>query len=622
MKISKMPKPIPPQPNRGSRITNILMFGLLALVLLSLLLPTETKQTTVPISQIASQINNEEVEKIVVSDSIQVFYKNGQKATSLKEQNSDTGTVDLLLSLGAEPEKLKRVEIDFQKDKSTSVWLFPLLLAFLPSLLIFAFLWMMFRQAKIGTSQAFDFTKAKARLFGAGGKKEERVTFNDIAGLEEAKEELKEIIDFLKNPKKYFRIGAKIPRGVLLVGPPGCGKTLLARAVANEANVPFFSMAGSEFIEMFVGVGSGRVRSLFAQTKKVGKAILFIDEIDSIGKSRGIGFGGGYEEREQTLNQLLSEMDGFERTSEVIVIGATNKPESLDPALLRPGRFDRRIVLDLPDIKDREGILKIHSRGKSLASDINFREVAERTPGFSGADLESLMNEAALLAAKRNKTQVSQAELLESIEKVMLGPERRSHVLNQREKEITAFHEAGHALVATLTKGGEKVRKISIIARGLAAGYTLKMPKEERKLRTRSEFLAELTVLLGGYVAEKIKFGDITTGASNDLKRASFLARKLVKEYGMSSLGPVTFGEREDFVFLPGEPSERKNYSEQMATKIDHEVSEFIKGAEKEAEKILRKNKRLLEKLAKTLMEKETIEKEEFEKILKSNKIN
>jgi cell division protease FtsH len=279
-------------------------------------------------------------------------------------------------------------------------------------------------------------------------------------------------------------------------------------------------------------------------------------------------------------------------------------------------------VLDLPDIKDREGILKIHSRGKSLASDINFREVAERTPGFSGADLESLMNEAALLAAKRNKTQVSQAELLESIEKVMLGPERRSHVLNQREKEITAFHEAGHALVATLTKGGEKVRKISIIARGLAAGYTLKMPKEERKLRTRSEFLAELTVLLGGYVAEKIKFGDITTGASNDLKRASFLARKLVKEYGMSSLGPVTFGEREDFVFLPGEPSERKNYSEQMATKIDHEVSEFIKGAEKEAEKILRKNKRLLEKLAKTLMEKETIEKEEFEKILKSNKIN
>lgn len=622
MKFSKMPKRVPPQPSRGSRIINILMFGLLALALLSLLLPTEPQQTTIPISQVVSQINNEEVEKIVVSDSLQVFYRNGKKAVSFKEQNSDTGTVELLLGLGAEPEKLKRIEIDFQKDKSASVWLFPILLAFLPSVLIFGFLWIMFRQAKIGTSQAFDFTKAKARLFGAGGKKEEKVTFDDVAGLEEAKEELREIIDFLKNPKKYFRIGAKIPRGVLLVGPPGCGKTLLARAVANEANVPFFSIAGSEFIELFVGVGSGRVRSLFSQAKKVGKAILFIDEIDSIGKTRGMGFGGGYEEREQTLNQLLTEMDGFERTSEVIVIGATNKPESLDSALLRPGRFDRRIVLDLPDIKDREGILKIHARGKPLAPDVNFREIAERTPGFSGADLEGLVNEAALLAAKRNKTQVSQTELLESIEKVLLGPERRSHVLNQKEKEITAFHEAGHALIAALTKGGDEVRKVSIIARGLAAGYTLKMPREERKLKTKSEFLAELTVLLGGYVAEKIRFGDITTGATNDLKRASFLARKLVKEYGMSSLGPVTFGEREDLAFLPGESSERKNYSEQIATKIDQEVSEFVKGAQKNAEKLLKKNKKLLEKLAKTLIEKETIEREEFEKILKSNKIN
>jgi cell division protease FtsH len=478
----------------------------------------------------------------------------------------------------------------------------------------------MIRQAKTGAMQAFDFTKAKARLFGAEGHGKEKIAFKDVAGLKEAKEELVEIVDFLKFPKKYLAMGAKIPRGVLLVGAAGVGKTLLARAVAGEANVPFLSVSGSEFVEMFVGVGSARVRDLFTTAKKASPSIIFIDELDAIGRHRGAGIGGGHDEREQTLNQILVEMDGFEKETGVIVLAATNRPDILDPALLRPGRFDRKIVLDPPDVHDREEILKIHSKGKPLNGNVNFREVAERTPGFSGADLANVANEAALLAARQNKTQVHQKEFLEAIEKVLLGPERKSHILSKKEKEIAAFHEAGHALVSTFMPETEPVRKISIIARGMAAGYTLQVPSEEKKMKTKTGFVSEIATLLGGCTAEKIKFGEMTTGASNDLSRASEMARRLVKEYGMSSLGLIAFGEKDELVFLGKEISEQRNYSEKIAERIDQEVDVIIKGAQKKAEIILVKHKNLLDKVAKDLIEKETIEREEFEKLIKGKK--
>jgi cell division protease FtsH len=486
----------------------------------------------------------------------------------------------------------------------------------LPLVLFGVFFLFIFRQAKSGAAEAFTFTKARARLFGAEGHPKTRINFNDVAGLKEAKEELKEIVDFLKNPQKYLKMGAKIPRGVLLLGPAGVGKTLLARAVAGEASVPFFSISGSEFVEMFVGVGSARVRDLFSIAKKASPSIIFIDELDAIGRHRGAGIGGGHDEREQTLNQILVEMDGFERETNVIIMAATNRGDILDPALLRPGRFDRKVVLDPPDIHDREEIMKIHCKGKPLALDVNLREIAERTPGFSGADLANVVNEAAILAARKNKTQVYQGEFLESIEKVLLGPERRSHILSKKEKEIAAYHEVGHALVSSFLPNTEPVRKISIIARGMAAGYTLQMPSEERKMRTKKQFLAEIATLLGGYCAEKIRFGEITTGAANDLSRASDLARKLVKEYGMSPLGPVSFGEKEELVFLGKEISEQRNYSEKIAARIDEEVSRFIRDAEKEALATLSKRRKLLDKVAGTLIEKETIEREEFEMLI------
>jgi cell division protease FtsH len=470
--------------------------------------------------------------------------------------------------------------------------------------------------------QAFDFTKARAKLFGAEGHPQERITFSDVAGLKEAKEELKEVVDFLKNPKKYLHMGARIPRGVLLLGPAGVGKTLLARAVAGEANVPFFHTSGSTFVELFVGVGASRARDLFATAKKAGRAIIFIDELDAIGRIRGAGIGGGHDEREQTLNQILVEMDGFERDDTRIVMAATNRPDVLDPALLRPGRFDRKVILDLPDINDREEILKIHCRGKPLTSNVNLREVAERTPGFSGADLANIVNEAAILAARRNKNQIYQIEFLESIEKVLLGPERKSHILSKKEKEIVAYHEAGHALISSMIPEAEPVRKVSIVARGMAAGYTLKMPTEERKIKTKSEFLAEMATLFGGYCAEKLKFKEITTGASNDLKMASELARRLIKEYGMSSLGPISFGEKEEYIFLGREISEQRNYSEEIAAKIDKEIAHLIGNAQKKAENILKQKKSLLERIAKTLIEKETIEKEEFEKLVRGTDRN
>jgi cell division protease FtsH len=583
----------------------------------SLLYAPQEKQNFISISQLVADINSEKVKKIeVTANELSITYADDKKAVSIKESNAVLP--DFLVNLGADKEKLQKTEISVITQKeSVWSWLLPILIyGILPLLVIGFFFWTMIKQAKTGAMQTFDFTKARARIFGAEGHDKEKITFKEVAGLKEAKEELVEIVDFLKFPKKYLAMGAKIPRGVLLLGGAGVGKTLLARATAGEANVPFFSISGSEFVEMFVGVGSARVRDLFATAKKASPSIIFIDELDAIGRHRGAGIGGGHDEREQTLNQILVEMDGFDRETDVIVMAATNRGDILDPALLRPGRFDRKIILDPPDVHGREEVLKIHVKGKPLAENVNLREVSERTPGFSGADLANLANEAALLAARRNKIQIYQSEFLESIEKVLLGPERKSHVLSTKEKEIAAYHEAGHALVSASIAGTEPIRKISIISRGMAAGYTLQVPSEENRMRTKTQFLAELATLLGGYTAEKLIFGDITTGASNDLSRASDIARRLIKEYGMSSLGPIVFGEKEELVFLGKEISEQRNYSETVANKIDLEVEKFIRTAEKTATDILAKRKELLSKIAKTLIEKETIEKDDFEKIM------
>ncbi|MFH1036800.1 MAG: ATP-dependent zinc metalloprotease FtsH [Patescibacteria group bacterium] len=603
--------------NLFKNLVFVLLILFVVSAVFSLFSQPASEEKTIALTQLVQDINQDKIKSITIAENdLQIVYNDGT-TTAKSTKETDAALSESLINLGVDRTKLENVAIDSKTPSNTWSWLGPLLLSILPLVAFGVFFWMIFRQAKGGANQAFDFTKAKARLFGTDDQNQERVTFADVAGLKEAKQELEEVVDFLKNPKKYLEIGARIPRGVLIVGPPGTGKTLLAKAVANEAKVPFFSIVGSELIELFVGVGAARTRDLFATAKRAGRAIIFIDEIDSIGRVRGVGVTGGHEEREQTLNQILAEMDGFERNDGRVVIAATNRPDVLDPALLRPGRFDRRVVLDLPDINDREAILQIHCKGKPLAADVKIREVAERTPGFSGADLANLANEAAILAARRGKHQVFQEELLESIEKVLLGPERKSHILSKKEKEIAAYHEAGHSLVSSFLPGTEPVRKVSIVARGMAAGYTLKVSSEEKRMKTKTEFMSEMATLLGGYCAEKLKFGDITTGASNDLARASSLARKLVKEYGMSKLGPISFGEREEASFWGEEFGEFKNYSEAVATQIDKEVAGFINDAQISAQKVLSQKRNLLEKIAKTLIEKETIEKEEFETLLK-----
>lgn len=572
------------------------------------------KVEDISLSALVSQINNNEVKDISVSGSeLRIELNNGTQEKASKE--AESSLTETLENYGVNKESLQKVNIEIKRESGVALWAGIILPFLLPILLIVGFLWFMMRQAQRGNSQAMSFGMSKARMIDPKDKKK-RTLFKDVAGAKEAKEELMEVVEFLKHPKKFLNMGAKIPKGVLLLGPPGTGKTLVAKAVAGEAGVPFFNISGSEFVEMFVGVGASRVRDLFKQAKKNAPAIVFIDEIDAVGRHRGAGLGGGHDEREQTLNQILVEMDGFETGANVIVMAATNRPDVLDPALLRPGRFDRRVTLDLPDINERKAILKIHCKNKKLEEDVNIENIAQRTPGFSGADLANLVNEGAILSARKNKTKIGMEELRESIEKVMMGPERRSRVIRKDEQRIVAYHEAGHALVAAFSKHADPVQKISIISRGNAGGYTMAVPTEDKMLHSRGYFLDEIAVLLSGYVTEQETFGDVTTGASNDLERATSMARNMVTRYGMSNLGPRTFGKKEELIFLGKEVSEQKNYSEKTAQDIDTEVHVLIEDARKRSLEIITNKKDKLDKLAETLIEKETIEKEEFDEIV------
>ena len=601
-----------------NKIWRQLLFVVLLFIFLSVLFSglekTLTNKKQISLSESIQMIKEKKVDKIIVHpDSLEIVASDKQIFLAAKESYVSLG--ELLNNFGFSSEEINALDIEVKEQSGWSVWLWNLLPIVIPIIFLVILFSYSFRRANQGAMQIFSFSRSNIRLFSSD---KDRITFKDVAGLKEAKEELQEIVEFLKNPKKFQELGARIPRGVLLMGVPGSGKTLLARAVAGEANVPFFHISGSEFVEMFVGVGAGRVRDAFNTVKKAAPAILFIDEIDAIGRERGAGIGGGQDEREQTLNQILVEMDGFDRETRVIVMAATNRPDILDFALLRPGRFDRRVVLDLPDINGREEILKIHTRDKKASPEVRLREIAERTPGFSGADLANLVNEAAILAARDSKKFIGQQELISSIEKVMLGPERRSRVFTEKEKKITAYHEAGHALVSLLLPGASELKKVSIISRGQAAGYTMKMPTEERYLKTRTEFLADIAALLGGYLAEELEFKDVSTGAANDLQEATGLSRSLVTKYGMSEkLGPITFGKTEEMIFLGREISTEKNYSETTATLIDKEINKIIQQCYKKASHVLQENKKQLDKIAKALIEKETLEREEIEQLIK-----
>ncbi len=571
----------------------------------------------ISLSEVVLLIKEGNVSSVLIDgNNLEIIDLEGNIFESVKEEG--VGLTETLYNLGVFAEDLRNIKIEVKKEKGFGIWFSIILNAILPIIIIIVIFWFITRQTQKGMGRAFSF--GKAALKSVGGKKE-KTSFKDVAGLEEAKQELREVVDFLKEPKKFLDIGARIPRGVLLMGPPGTGKTLLARAVAGEAKVPFFHISGAEFVEMFVGVGASRVRDVFNTAKKSSPSILFVDEIDAVGRERGAGLGGGNDEREQTLNQILVEMDGFEKDTNVIVIAATNRPDVLDPALLRPGRFDRRVVLDLPDIKEREAILKIHSKDKKMDKNVNLRRIAERTPGFSGADLANVMNEAAILAARKNKKLFNQDDIFNSIEKVILGPEKKSRVVAEKEKKTIAYHEAGHAIVHNFIPDSDPVQKVSVVARGIAGGYTLKVPLEDRRLQTKKQFLAEISGLLGGYLSEKIYLDDISTGASNDLKRVSELARKLVMQFGMSDkLGPITYGKTEDLIFLGREITSEKNYSEKIAEEIDKEVKRIVDKCYKSAEKILKSKKDKLELLVKELLKKETIEKEEFDRLMKDEK--
>ena len=569
----------------------------------------------ISLSALAQEISLGNVSSItIIGDKLEIIFRDSEEK-KISKKETGTALTTTLKNYDVSPEALSKVDIEVKNDQGFLYWFASLAPIVLPIAFIVFFLWFLSRQVKGAGMQAFTFGQSKARLTHPDDKSQ-KVTFKDVAGCREAKEELREIVDFLKNPKKFLDIGARIPKGILLMGAPGTGKTLLARAVAGEAGVSFFSISGSEFVEMFVGVGASRVRDLFDLAKKAAPAIIFVDEIDAVGRVRGTGVGGGNDEREQTLNQILVELDGFEPNEKVIVMAATNRPDVLDPALLRPGRFDRRVTLDLPDRRDREEILLIHAREKPFAEDVNLVLIAERTPGFSGADLYSLMNEAAILAAREERAKVAQFDLIRSIEKVMLGPERKSHILSQEEKKLTAFHEAGHAVTASVLPYADPVHKISIIARGRAAGYVLKLPLEDRKLQSKKEFLDDIAVALGGYVVEKTIFNDLTTGPSNDLQVATALARDMVTKSGMSEkMGPIALegtGGKPIFGLGIGD----KEYSEKVGALIDTEVSKIMNEAMEKVEKIIKDYRKALDAIAARLIEVETIEQKEFEEIL------
>ncbi len=595
----------------------VVFFALAALF--SFIYNPEQKSNTVGVNQLINYINNEEVNKIEVEgNKIFTTLKNGEVKKITKESNESFS--DLIANYEIDKNKLNNIEIIIKEDPSKSIFLGSILPFLIPFILIAGFIWFMMRQVQGANNRAMSFGQAMTKDVGKQ-KMKKKITFIDVAGAKEAKEELEEIVEFLKNPKKFIALGAKIPKGVLLMGSPGTGKTLLARAVAGEANVPFFHISGSEFVEMFVGVGASRVRDLFNKAKKNSPCIVFIDEIDAVGRQRGAGLGGSHDEREQTLNQILVEMDGFDNETNIIVMAATNRPDVLDPALLRPGRFDRRVVIDLPDINDREAILKIHARNKPLAEEVSLRNVAERTAGFSGADLENLLNEAAILTARQNKRKIGKEEVYSSIEKVILGPERKSAVISEKEKKITAYHEAGHALVGHMLTHTDPVQKISIISRGRAGGYTLATPKEDKRLYAKSEMLDRLTMIMGGYAAEMLIFGEVTTGPSNDLQKATALAKAIVTEYGMDEkLGPRTFGQKEEMIFLGKEIHERRDYSETTAQAIDEQITNIIKKAYSQAKELIAHHKNKLDQIVEVLLTKETIEREEFTEIMADKK--
>ena len=568
----------------------------------------------IPISEVIALAAKGDVDRIEVrGDKLTIITASGENLTSRKEMGASM--VEILENSGINP-LVSNVQV-VVKGSGGLGGLFGLLINFLPLIFFGAVLLFMMRQAQGNSNQTFSFGKSRARMFVGNSPS---VSFSDVAGVEEAKEELEEVVEFLKFPERFMSLGAKIPKGVLLVGPPGTGKTLLARAVAGEAGVPFFAISGSEFVEMFVGVGASRVRDLFDQAKRNSPCIVFVDEIDAVGRHRGAGLGGGHDEREQTLNQILVEMDGFDVNTNVIVLAATNRPDILDPALLRPGRFDRRVILDNPDVKGREEILRVHSKGKPLADDIDIKKVAQQTMGFSGADLANLVNESAILAARKNQTVITDEEFAESIDRVAIGPARKSRVVSEKEKRITAFHEAGHALVAFKLPNADMPFKVTIVARGQSGGHTRYLPDEDRHMWTKGQFEDMMAAAMGGRVAEQLTFEDITTGASNDLEQATTIARTMVTRYGMSEkLGPRTFGKREEMVFLGREISEQRDYSDKVAQEIDEEVHELVEMAYEVATKVLTDNKDRLANLANRLIANETVESEEIRQLLGSD---
>ncbi|MBL8076520.1 MAG: ATP-dependent zinc metalloprotease FtsH [Anaerolineales bacterium] len=596
----------------------LLVVAIGALLVYSFRDGTTTKEP-LTINEVAQKVQSGQVARILIEsdDAITVIMKNGEKEGVESRKESNATLVEQLVSLGVTADKLSPENLVIEVSKP-SAWagLGTLLVYFLPILLMVGVLWFIMRQAQGSNNAAMSFGKSRARMFSG---EHPTVTFADVAGAEESKQELAEVVEFLKEPQKFIQLGARIPKGVLLVGPPGTGKTLLAKAVSGEAGVPFFSISGSEFVEMFVGVGASRVRDLFDQAKRHSPCIIFVDEIDAVGRQRGAGLGGSHDEREQTLNQMLVEMDGFDTDTNVIIIAATNRPDILDPALLRPGRFDRRVTLDRPDVKGREAILKVHVKGKPLEPEVDLASVARGTPGFVGADLENLVNEGALLAARRNKKSIGQSELNEAIERVVMGPERKSRLISDEEKRIIAYHEAGHAVVANAIAEADPVQKVTIVGRGQAGGVTWFRPDEDRILMSRKKMMATLAMALGGRAAEELVFDDITSGASGDIEQVTRMARSMVTRLGMSvELGTMVYGQKEELIFLGREISEQRDYSEAIAEKIDMEVRKIVEESYKLAKTLVKKHRKQLELVAQKLLEVESINRDEFEAIFPS----